>query len=92
MSFSGVIRFAKVFAHPTRVTMLFHLSRVPAMSSKELSELLDEPLGDISYHMRMMANQKPEPLVTPVEKKAGNGRRGAIETFYRVNPEIVGAF
>lgn len=52
------------------------------LSPNRLSATLDEPLGNISYHVKTLADC--ELLVL----KKTEPRRGAVEHFYRINPEF----
>ena len=76
-------RVVKALAHPLRVRILAALEERTA-SPSELSEELDAPLGNVSYHVRQLASLGLVKLVrrTP--------RRGAIEHHYRAEarPQI----
>jgi DNA-binding transcriptional ArsR family regulator len=66
----------KAIGHPLRLRLLTLLNERVA-SPSELAEELGEPLGNVSYHMRRLAEVKCIELVktTPV--------RGALEHHYR---------
>lgn len=69
-------RIVKAIAHPLRVRILLLLNERVA-SPSELAEALDEPLGNVSYHVKVLLDNEAIELVktTPV--------RGALEHFYR---------
>jgi DNA-binding transcriptional ArsR family regulator len=68
-------RVAKALSHPLRARILGILEERRA-SPRELSEELDAPLGNVSYHVRALLNLK---LIKLVKKTP---RRGAIEHHY----------
>jgi hypothetical protein len=47
------------------------------LSPKDLASLLDQPLGTVSYHFRILADNDS---ITPTGTRA---RRGALQHFYR---------
>ena len=65
----------RALAHPLRARILGALQERRA-SPRELSEEFGEPLGNVSYHVRTLANLK---LIKLVKKTP---RRGAIEHHY----------
>ena len=65
----------RALAHPLRARILGALQERRA-SPRELSEEFGEPLGNVSYHVRTLANPK---LIKLVKKTP---RRGAIEHHY----------
>jgi DNA-binding transcriptional ArsR family regulator len=69
-------QLVKALGHPLRQRILHELGDDPA-SPSQLAERLDEPLGNVSYHVKILRECKAIELVrtTPV--------RGAIEHFYR---------
>jgi DNA-binding transcriptional ArsR family regulator len=69
-------RFAKAAAHPLRMRILTILNQRVA-SPNEIAKELDEPLGNVSYHTRMLLRLECIELVR--EEK----RRGALEHYYR---------
>lgn len=69
-------RLAKALAHPLRVRLLAALNEGVA-SPNELSEQVDEPLQNVSYHVRVLLSLGCIELVRTAQ------RRGAIEHFYR---------
>jgi DNA-binding transcriptional ArsR family regulator len=70
-------RMAKAMAHPLRGRILVHLSRQGTASPVDLSRALGEPIGNVSYHVRMLLGLDCIELVDTRQ------RRGAIEHFYR---------
>lgn len=76
----------KALAHPLRVQILGILE-TRAASPNELSQELDAPLGNVSYHTRELLRFG---LVKLVKKTP---RRGAIEHFYKATkqPQITEA-
>lgn len=78
---------AKTEMHPLRLSILRALALLPPneeRSPKELSEFLDERLGNVSYHVRILAASGLIKLVRTVP------RRGAMEHYYRVTPKALG--
>src|SRR4051794_4842485 len=87
--------YAKALTHPLRAEILARLdvaahangshdgARPGAYSPSELTQLIDAPLGNVSYHVRQLATLGLlEPAGRPVP------RRGAIEHFYRSRVSI----
>ncbi|HEX2105992.1 MAG TPA: winged helix-turn-helix domain-containing protein [Solirubrobacteraceae bacterium] len=66
----------KALSHPLRVRMLTLLNQ-KVCSPSELAEELGEPLGNVSYHMRFLADLKMVKLVRT------EPRRGAVEHYYQ---------
>jgi DNA-binding transcriptional ArsR family regulator len=76
-------RIMKALSHPLRVRMLTLLNQKVA-SPSELADELDEPLGNVSYHMRFLADLKMVKLVRT------EPRRGAVEHYYEaLEPPLV---
>ena len=75
----------KALSHPLRVRMLTLLNQ-KVTSPSELAEELGEPLGNVSYHMRFLADLKLVKLVRT------EPRRGAVEHYYQALelPQISG--
>jgi len=69
-------RLAKALAHPLRVQLLAALNEGVA-SPNELSKKLDEPLTNVSYHVRMLHD------LGCIELVETEPRRGALEHYYR---------
>jgi DNA-binding transcriptional ArsR family regulator len=69
-------RMAKALAHPLRAKVLARLNEGVA-SPNELSRELDEPLGNVSYHVKALLELGCIELVDTAQ------RRGAIEHYYR---------
>jgi DNA-binding transcriptional ArsR family regulator len=69
-------RLAKALAHPLRVRLLAALNKEVA-SPNQLAEQVEEPLQNVSYHVRVLLSLGCIELVRTAQ------RRGAIEHFYR---------
>jgi DNA-binding transcriptional ArsR family regulator len=69
-------RLAKALAHPLRVQLLAALNQKVA-SPNELAKQLDEPLTNVSYHVRMLHD------LGCIELVDTEPRRGALEHYYR---------
>src|SRR4051812_6213271 len=69
-------RIAKALAHPLRARILQRLGERVA-SPGELALELDQPLGVVSYHVRMLRDYECVELVRT------EPRRGALQHFYR---------
>jgi DNA-binding transcriptional ArsR family regulator len=67
---------AKALAHPLRVQLLSVLNEGVA-SPNELAKKLDEPLTNVSYHVRMLHD------LGCIELVETEPRRGALEHYYR---------
>lgn len=74
-------RLVKALAHPLRVQILAVLQQGTA-SPSALAEELSAPLGNVSYHVRILANLG---LLKLVRKRQ---RRGAIEHIYQANGRV----
>ena len=68
---------AKAFSHRLRLRILERLSEHRVASPSELAHVLGEPLGNVSYHVRMLRE------LDCVELVRTEPRRGALEHFYR---------
>ena len=69
-------KLMKALAHPLRQQILAALSERVA-SPSELAEEIGEPLGNVSYHVRMLVDLECIELVSTTP------RRGALEHHYR---------
>jgi DNA-binding transcriptional ArsR family regulator len=69
-------RLVKALAHPLRVRLLTLLNQQVA-SPSELAEKLHQPLGNVSYHVRILAD------LGAIELVETKPRRGALEHYYR---------
>jgi DNA-binding transcriptional ArsR family regulator len=66
----------KLIAHPLRVRILASIADLGSASPRQLADVLEEPLGNVSYHVRTL---HAGGLIRP------NGTRpvrGALEHFY----------
>lgn len=77
---------AKLFAHPLRVQIVRELLVCgEKRSPSQLADLLGMPIGNVSYHVRQLAD-------AGVIGKAGTRpRRGAIKHFYVANGQAAAA-
>lgn len=69
-------QLAKALAHPLRVRILSSLHK-GISSPNQLAQELDEPLGNVSYHVKTLLEYDCVELVKT------EPRRGAVEHFYR---------
>ena len=69
-------KLMKALAHPLRQQLLIALSERIA-SPSELAEELGEPLGNVSYHVRMLVD------LGCIELVSTTPRRGALEHHYK---------
>jgi DNA-binding transcriptional ArsR family regulator len=69
-------QLAKALAHPLRVAILTSLQR-GISSPNQLAQELNEPLGNVSYHVKTLLEYDCVELVKT------EPRRGAVEHFYR---------
>jgi DNA-binding transcriptional ArsR family regulator len=69
-------RMVKALSHPLRMTILTALNEKVA-SPSELADELGEPLGNVSYHVRILAD------LGCIELVRTTPRRGAVEHHYR---------
>jgi DNA-binding transcriptional ArsR family regulator len=69
-------QLAKALAHPLRVRILSSLHK-GISSPNQLSQELEEPLGNVSYHVKTLLEYNCVELVKT------EPRRGAVEHFYR---------
>lgn len=76
---------AKALNHPVRKAILAHLMQHGEMSPNGLSKALNVPLGNTSYHMKVLYEAEP-PYVKMTRTKQ---RRGAVEHFYAVAEGLV---
>jgi DNA-binding transcriptional ArsR family regulator len=70
----------RALAHPLRVQILREMEKGP-LSPKQLSVLLAEPLGNVSYHTKVLLD------CDCIELVSTQPRRGAVEHFYRARPD-----
>src|SRR5262245_50870939 len=69
-------RLAKAAAHPLRMRILTILNQRVA-SPVEIARALDEPLANVSYHVKMLES------LDCIELVSTTPRRGAVEHHYR---------
>ncbi len=70
---------ARAFAHPLRIQILQILGNGPS-SPKQISDLLGEPLSNVSYHARVLSKCN---CIQLIETRPA---RGAVEHIYQVKP------
>ena len=70
------LRLARALNHPLRAEILAKINQEP-MAAVDLSELLDLPLSNISYHVRVLHELK---CIEPIKEEQ---IRGAMKTTYR---------
>jgi DNA-binding transcriptional ArsR family regulator len=69
-------RLMKALGHPMRMRILMRLSQ-KTMSPNQLAQELEERLGSVSYHVRVLVE------IGYLELIRTEPRRGAVEHFYR---------
>ena len=70
-------RLAKALSHRLRVQILQRLDEVGESSPREIADALGEPVGNVSYHVRILRE------FGCVELVRTEPRRGALAHFYR---------
>ena len=74
-------RLAKALSHPLRQRILQRLNEGGVRSPNELSRELGDPLGNVSYHVRILRELDCVELVRTEQ------RRGALEHYYQATAE-----
>jgi DNA-binding transcriptional ArsR family regulator len=73
---------ASAFAHPLRARIAFMLADSPEpVSPTEVAERLDEPLGNVSYHVNVLKEHGV------IELRREKSVRGAVQHFYAIVDE-----
>ena len=75
-----IARRAQSLSHPTRVGLLRELERLGNATPRQLAELLGEPVGALSYHVRALREWQMIEVTDTIQ------RRGALEHHYRLAP------
>lgn len=75
-------RMAKAMSHPLRARVLARMNEGVA-SPVELAKEFDEPLGNVSYHVRALLDLECIELVKTAP------RRGALEHYYRATRRAI---
>ncbi|HEU4739947.1 MAG TPA: winged helix-turn-helix domain-containing protein [Solirubrobacterales bacterium] len=73
-------RMVRALGHPLRVEILRLLEEGPS-GPKRLSDRMGEPLGNVSYHMKVLSKCDCVELIETIPS------RGAVEHIYRLNPQ-----
>jgi DNA-binding MarR family transcriptional regulator len=76
-------RLARAAMHPTQLAVLQILAIDAPHSPSEMAALLDEPLANVSYHVRFLGRRE---LVRLVRTEP---RRGALEHYYELADGVV---
>src|SRR5215211_7397890 len=74
-------RLAKALSHPLRQRILQRLNEGGVKSPNELSQELGDPLGNVSYHVRILRELDCVELVRTEQ------RRGALEHYYKATAQ-----
>src|SRR4051794_4895110 len=74
-------RLAKALSHPLRQRILRRLNEGGVRSPNELSRELGDPLGNVSYHVRILRELDCVELVRTEQ------RRGALEHYYKATAQ-----
>jgi DNA-binding transcriptional ArsR family regulator len=72
-------RLVRALGHPLRVRIL-EVVQVRNASPSELTDLLDAPLGNVAYHVRVLEK------CGCIEQVSTARRRGAVEHYFRARP------
>jgi DNA-binding transcriptional ArsR family regulator len=72
-------RLVRALGHPLRVQIL-EVVQLRNASPSELTDLLDAPLGNVAYHVRVLEK------CGCIEQVATARRRGAVEHYFRAKP------
>lgn len=72
-------RLVRALGHPLRVKIL-EVVQLRKASPSELTELLQAPLGNVAYHVRVLEK------CGCIEQVATARRRGAVEHYFRARP------
>lgn len=65
--------------HPLRMEILASYMDAGILSPNELAQQLEQPLGNVSYHVRILHNAGILHLTSTAQ------RRGALEHYYRLD-------
>lgn len=77
---------ARATLHPTQVALLQAIAASDkARSPNELAAEIQEPLGNVSYHVRQLRTKRLVRLVRTTQ------RRGALEHYYKLAEEAATA-
>lgn len=76
------VNLLRSLKHPLRVKIMMKMTDGEPYSPSSLAEALGEPIGNVSYHMRLLLENRQISLVRTAP------RRGAVEHFYRLKPRF----
>ena len=74
-------RMAKALGHPLRTAIMVELNN-RTVSPADLARKLDQPVGNVSYHVRILLE------LDCIELLDTKPRRGALEHFYRATRRV----
>lgn len=75
-----VAEIAKILIHPIRVRCLLALTQRGTVSPRAVSESVRQPLNDVAYHFRKLADHGAAVIVRTEQV------RGATRHYYAVTP------
>ena len=75
-----VAEIAKILTHPIRVRCLLTLTHGGIVSPRTISESVQQPLNDVAYHFRRLADHGAAKIVRTEQV------RGATRHYYAVTP------
>ncbi|HET7636828.1 MAG TPA: helix-turn-helix transcriptional regulator [Candidatus Limnocylindria bacterium] len=78
----ALARFGRAFAHPMRIRIVLALVDGAESSPRDLALTLGEPLSNVSYHVRALAD------LGAIELRRMLPRRGALQHFYALAPAL----
>ncbi len=77
-------RVALASMHPMRVAIIMVLQKNGTASAADIAKVVEQPVSNVSYHMRMLRNDKV--IRVAAERRV----RGAIATDYELAPPFRG--
>lgn len=84
----------RALLHPTAAAILEFLRGTPVAAPSDIAAAIDQPLGNVSYHVKMLvgeATKGSEPKTSPFAETPlivldhTEPRRGALKHFYRLS-------
>lgn len=82
ISLGEAIAHSVVLSHPLRRAAFMEIAKGTELSATTIAKRLDQPLGNVAYHMKVLREH------ALIVKTRWRPRRGARETFYRVNLSV----